>query len=893
MNKVFGRGKRVLWSFLCGLIILALIIVLVLRPQVVVGGCRDGGDTFLHRNRLTYTWENPCPSDNPKLTETDNLSGSLLTTVPEKYRLVAQTDTRALYVREDTAEGIFFDKTRGLGWPLAPHDRDADPIATGTQKTRLGALLSVEYLLANGSTVVYDSWNDSVKNGSFTVEDIDGGVKITFELGKKRTFQASDVPQVIARERLESFLHKLNAKDADSVKSRYRLLSLSSMSEKSRKENLEKYPQLADHDLYILKDLSSGMIETVYRFLEAAGYTASDLAADNKENNIASESTPFTCFTVSLRLTLEKDDLLAEVRAEEIKSFDGTRIRNIRVLEHFGAANWGERGYLFVPDGSGSLIYLNDYSFPSSVRELKIYGTDAGIRSEKRGDAGQPVGLPVFGAKIGKAAFLGIIEDGASRTTLRINTPGTENSYNFLSPSFLLNPSDRFDIMTDYRTGGEVMANVSAAESFSDRVAVRYCLLPEHASDYTGMATAYRTYLQHTGNLTDQTLPEGELPFYLETLGAVSKEKRLLGIAKVNTFVPLTTYQQTKAMLSSLRDGGITNLRLSMSGWSGNGLSQGVASASPIGALGGENELKSLLLWLAEKNVPCYGGAELQRIYSPNLFFNKKTNLARYMGEIYSEDIPYDPVTGFRDPSRSSAWLLTPQMVQKSAAARTKEYDTLSLSGIAIEDMANFLYADYAATHFADTEETVSSYKQTLKTTADEMGVLVKGSNSYVLSAAEAILELPISDSGYRTFHESIPFYPMVIHGYIDYSGIPLNRESDAQTAILRAIEYGASPYYQLLYQNGDQLKDSDFHGYYAADFEKYRDTAVAVYATMNAALSPAVGSPIVGHRQLAAGVYLTRYQNGYSTVVNYTNQEYSYDGINVPASGWKGVKDR
>ena len=46
-------------------------------------------------------------------------------------------------------------------------------------------------------------------------------------------------------------------------------------------------------------------------------------------------------------------------------------------------------------------------------------------------------------------------------------------------------------------------------------------------------------------------------------------------------------------------------------------------------------------------------------------------------------------------------------------------------------------------------------------------------------------------------------------------------------------------------------------------------------------------GQAIVSHEKLDEGVYRTTYENGFAVVVNYTDEDYSHNGVAVAAKSY------
>ena len=59
--------------------------------------------------------------------------------------------------------------------------------------------------------------------------------------------------------------------------------------------------------------------------------------------------------------------------------------------------------------------------------------------------------------------------------------------------------------------------------------------------------------------------------------------------------------------------------------------------------------------------------------------------------------------------------------------------------------------------------------------------------NTYALVHADHVLNVPLSSSGFVIADQSP--YQMVIHGYINYAGEPINYTVDSQETLLKILE--------------------------------------------------------------------------------------------------------
>ena len=88
---------------------------------------------------------------------------------------------------------------------------------------------------------------------------------------------------------------------------------------------------------------------------------------------------------------------------------------------------------------------------------------------------------------------------------------------------------------------------------------------------------------------------------------------------------------------------------------------------------------------------------------------------------------------------------------------------------------------------------------------------MINGSYDYAATLADVILNVPDGDSGYNVTDEAIPFYQIVYHGYKDYSAAPLNSAYSIRDDVLKSIEYGALPYFKVMYASGDKTKNTEY----------------------------------------------------------------------------------
>lgn len=150
-------------------------------------------------------------------------------------------------------------------------------------------------------------------------------------------------------------------------------------------------------------------------------------------------------------------------------------------------------------------------------------------------------------------------------------------------------------------------------------------------------------------------------------------------------------------------------------------------------------------------------------------------------------------------------------------------------------------------------------------------------------------MNAPGSSNGYSLFDEEVPFYQMVIHGYLSYAGEPLNYANSIEDEILRMIETGTMPGFEWMYQSNSVLKKIDAD-YFAVSYREWLDDAIETYTKVSGALNGLQGCRIVAHSK-TAGVSCTEYDDGTKVYVNYNETDAAVDGHTVKARDYFVIK--
>ncbi|MGN7355848.1 DUF5696 domain-containing protein [Paenibacillus sp. SAF-054] len=774
-----------------------------------------------------------------------------------KMEKTAENDRLSLYVNKETAEIAVQEKGNGYIWFSNPPGRSDDEQASPLYQSEMSAQVLLTYYNEKGQINAFNSYDDSVAKKQFKMTPVDQGIRVEYHLGNMASSFAN-IPKVVGKERFEKeILDRIkDADQRDDVKFKFRF---------DEKKQVYEVRKLQD---YIAEELSA--------VLEAAGYTAEDAAQDNKENGAGeAEASAEAEFKIPLVYTLDGSNLVVSVPAKELAFNKAYPIASLQILKFFGAADTGKNGYIFVPDGSGALIHLNNKKLNAEPYSLPVYGNDGTFDVKERIQTNEVTRLPVFGLKQNDHALIGIIEDGEAGASIAADVSGRNDSYNTVSGKFQVTAMDYYTLSSGTKTSAVPMFQTG---TYQGSLQLRYAFLSGASADYSGMAAAYRSYLaaKYEWKPLDGS---SEAPFILELIGAFRKSKSILGIPYQST-EPLTTFAETEEMLGKLKDAGIGSINLRLVGWFNGGIRHSSPSDIDIpGVLGGKKGFMKLSDYAKKNGIGFYPDAAFLEKYKGKA--GAATLLDRGKAEVYA----YNPVTYAKDTSRFSHYILSPRQLPKQVDGFLKDYAKLGVSGLSLRDLGKEVNSDFDPAHPVNRQDSLTASAKELSRLRDAAGpLMIDGGNAYSLPYAGMIVNAPVRSSRLNITDEEIPFFQMALHGYVDLAGAPYNMDElqSPRHSMLQSLETGSSMYYQWFAADPSQVKDTEYNGLYALHYKDWFDEAVKLYRESSPVLSKVRSQVITAHSKLAPGVVRTTYQNGVSVTINYNHTAVAVDGLQL-----------
>lgn len=794
--------------------------------------------------------------------------------------LAAENDTLKLYVNTSSGAVAVVDKRNGNITYSNPTDADEDSIASGTNKDYLKSQLIVDYFNTTRTQGTFDSYSYCAERGQLEVESIANGVRFLYTMGDLSS-ETGIVPQYISTDTLEKVMER--------------------MSEEGRTFTKKKYTEskVADNYYELLESAVKGasQLRKLNNYFTEAGFTEEEYIAEMEGSGV--EGLIPISFEIPLEYRLNGDAVDVSIPLSEVKENGGGSIFRIQMLRYFGAAGTKEEGYMLVPNGSGSLINFNNGKMGTSPYSEYVYGLDPLSAEYTVRENTTDTKLALYGIFRKDSAVFATIEDGASYALLSAYVSGKVNEYNFVYPTFVVRGNDKLSMFGT--TGNEADIPIVETNHYDANLTVKYTMLTEENADYSSAANYYRDRLVREGKLTAEETTGDDLKFYYDVLGGVGMTKFFLGTQYQGMYA-MTTFEEAEDIYTDLYDSGITKQVMNFQGWMNRGYYHDVANKIRIPhALGGKSDLEALSSRMAADGNTFYADVAFQKVTFISRRYSYGNETSRYYGAGYVAEFGLVNPATLRQTSglgyeENHYYLISPKFLHRYTDAFVKKIGKYDIGGISLRDLGNELHSDKKRTHIIDREAALDVVTAVLGDMKDTgKSILLNAGNDYAFGYADDMINVPLSSNDYYIIDETVPFYEMLIHGYIDYAGSVINLSDTYEKSdiVLNLVENGAAPHFMFSWENSSDIKTTALNRFYSTSYENWKDDAVAIYNEVNGALKYVTGAAMIKHETLDSGVKAVTYSNGVVIYINTGNSDKTVNGVTVPAKGYLvgGVK--
>lgn len=424
-----------------------------------------------------------------------------------------------------------------------------------------------------------------------------------------------------------------------------------------------------------------------------------------------------------------------------------------------------------------------------------------------------------------------------------------------------------------------------------------------YAASYVGMANCYREYLLDHGDLNRDGLSNvaNDLPLYIEALGSMEYIKKILSFP-VNSSLALTEFsdivtmynelsscvetlmekakakdadaeatddlnekknckeeaEEYRRLASELQDfNGISNINFKLTGFANNGLSYTYPTKVKWERVcGGKSGFRDLIKTATDKNFGVYPDFDFMYIINNEMFDGVGTNgyVSRQIDNRYASKQIYDPATGMYFPGFSS--VVAADIIPELFAKFEGRYADYNWKYLSLSTMGSTLNSDFDERDSVHREESLGHVTGVLASAKEkEYSIMVDKGNAYTYKYVDHIIDIDTDSSHHIYCSYTVPFIGMVLHGYKNYAGAPINYSGVSDYDILRSIESGANLLYILCYRNTSYMKEYyETNQYYSVDYNTWYTDILLNYKELNEAIGGELQNYIISdHRIITA----------------------------------------
>lgn len=534
--------------------------------------------------------------------------------------------------------------------------------------------------------------------------------------------------------------------------------------------------------------------------------------------------------TVPVKFSSYNNAFKVEIDTNEVVLEEAYSIEKISILPGlFSEKSPTGECFYTVPDGCGAQVDLTALTQEAYSKTLDVYGSDITF-----GEYSQGATLPCFSITKNNVMLTTVIEDGDALSSLYVKHH--KETGGDLYNTFTVTPY------------GKVDGKLVKGTSYNGVISQLYYLTEDGEDNYNTVSAIIRDNLTDRGYLpTEMSDAFVDFPFFITAIGSENGKKNDI----------YTTFENGAEMVALLKSRGVRSVALRFAGAGEKGLNSGARYSDNISeVLGGKDSYNELCNLAVEKNSTVWYDVNLS--VTPSKNGENKTDL-------YSDLRMY----------------LAKESVNSSVGSYNSTYNNISsvykfmsefeAGNVCINDLSYLLYTDILGK--TDRQTALNNLKEKIASLSVGGGLMLSQPAVYLMNQADAVFSLPQS----ATLSEfdgvtTVPLLQMTLHGTVCYGSEPINLAANNTDAVLKAVEYGASPSFIFTHSNCDVL-----------DYGVYSTQTAKFYSSVKRML-PLMDMKITSHEQVVSGVYKITYDYSKVVYVNYNPSVVEVNGILVSA---------
>jgi len=582
--------------------------------------------------------------------------------------------------------------------------------------------------------------------------------------------------------------------------------------------------------------------------------------------------------------------ITARIEVNKIEEKANYKLYSVSMLPYFCVASKSESGFVFVPDGSGAVMNLNNGKNTYGIYSQPVFGGDAGEIPKSDANTLEKICMPVFGLQRGGSSVFAVVSAGAAQCNISATVSDVESSYNAVWNDFNVRKVTNYTLDRGWQ--GSKTFNVYQETDPSIRtIENTYWFLTGEDASVSGMANVYRNYLK----LKDKSgVTDTQTKVYVDYLGSVVRKKSVFGFPK-NTKMVATSFDEALEITKELVENKIENLNIRYLEWDKRSVEgKYLNRATALSKLGGKKDFLKLSNYTKEQNIGFFPDVDLvsfsHKSYPLQQYFWATQNMNNEINTYY----PYKRNLYLQDVDSPSWYIINYNKLQKTVKSFAKSYDKLGIKGLSLSTIANTVTSDYS-----DKDNEIEpwlgaeKYTNIIKQQSKSNNLMLDGAFINNAVYAKHLVNIPES-SGFDMLDYEVPFYQMVISGVVSYSGNSINLEADYELALLKVMQTGGNLHYSLTcHSENDIVKDTLYDHWIGTDYSKWLPIIEEQNKELNKVYSELGSNKLVGFEVKENGITVSYFEGGGELWINDSNTDLSYESTVIEAKSYLVKKGR
>lgn len=579
-------------------------------------------------------------------------------------------------------------------------------------------------------------------------------------------------------------------------------------------------------------------------------------------------------FSVTVDYIVEGNTFSAVVDPRKMSDDGVNYITAVSVLPFVcGVQNDNETDWLFMPDGSGSIIKPATISQMGVEGSEKVYGEDLSVQQFNFTAVKQQINMPIFGVSRENSGLLAVISSGAEQSVMAWNMGSSAVGYSTVYPRYLLRGYSLEKTPQDFG-----WTSLNYIKMFDESVTeipfkVDYTVLTGENNSLSGMAKTYRDYITKAHGLSKSKTEETVANY--KFVGAMQESTFFLGIPTTK-LTPLTTTEQVEKITNDITGKIGSGYSVNLVGFGKSGIDVGEIGGGYTVAskLGGKRGLKKLSEHFKQNGIKSYFDFDIISYQESGAGFSYDDDAATLT--IGSAAI-FNQFNSISHGILSNNYhILSRKLLPDAAIKLINKKDMLGTMGASLSTLSNVIYSDYSYNDFRNCKNMSKDVKAIFKAIRKQkIGLSASAANDYAACNADVLTDCPITSSNYDFATYSVPFYQMVFKGYKPMSSVAINLTNEESTAILNCIETGTTPSYTIVSNYENTMRTSNHTFIYGSTYNNRKGYFTDSVNSTKDYFESIKGAQISGYEIINSDVRVTKYSNGVYAVVNYGKTDY------------------